>query len=653
VWGDSFFVAYWKDREMGVIGGVCKRGICVLAGLAVAVLGLAAPAAADNAETDTSRRMVAAGYTHSLVLKDDGTLWAWGDNYHGQLGDGTRTARKTPVKVMSDVATIAAGAYHSLAVKTDGSLWAWGYNGYGQLGDDTLTRRIAPKKILDGLVSVAAGAYHTLAVSTGGSLLSWGCNESGQLGDGTRVDKRKFEVVASSAKAVAAGGSHSLYIDTSGVLRAFGDNTYGQLGDGTWVSRLTPVAVSGGTGVVAVVAGENHSMAIKTDGQLYTWGSNSKGQLSLGASANRNVPMVVTVLGTQVRAIGAGGDSSMAVHYTNILLVWGDNYEGQLGMSVKGNSYNVAQDPFAGFKTMAIGVSHSLLVDWSGRVYAVGNNESGQLGDGTSTGQVYPVLIVHTGPLAVTSVKTPVTKLYLVAGKSKALPGVVQPRNASLKTVTWKSANTSVATVDASGMVKAGAKAAGKSTTITVTAADGKFKATCKVYVVKKSLSLKTLKVPSSSTTGVGVGQSLQIKPTWTPAKATGVVPTYESSDVGVAVIDVAGVVTGLSVGKATITVKAGSKTKKFTVTVGAVAPTKITLNKKTASVARGKKVTLNVKAWTPGDADPQTVVWKSSNKSIATVNASGVVTGKKKGKATITATTWNGKKVTCVVTVK
>ena len=483
-------------------------------------------------------------------------------------------------------------------------------------------------------------------------MAAWGCNESGQLGDGTRVDKRKPEVVvAGTAKAAAAGANHSLYIDTAGVLRAFGDNTYGQLGDRTWVTRLSPVEVYGGTGVAAVAAGDNHSMAIK-GGTLYTWGRNNKGQLSIGNTTNRYEPMTVTVLGNQVRSIGAGGDSSMAVIYTNWLEVWGDNYEGQLGLNVKGNYYTAPQDSFVGFKTMAIGESHSLLVDWSGRVYASGSNEYGQLGDGTSVSKVYPELIVHTGEFAVTSVKT-VAKLYLVAGKSKALPAAVQPYNAALKTVTWKSANTSVATVDASGMVKAGAKAAGKSTTITVTAADGKLKATCKVYVVKKSLSLKTLKVPSSSTTGVGVGKALQIKPTWTPAKATGVVPTYESSDVSVAVIDVAGVVTGLSVGKATITVKAGSKTKKFTVTVGAVAPTKITLNKKTASVARGKKVTLNVKAWTPGDADPQTVVWKSSNKSIATVNANGVVTGKKKGKATITATTWNGKKVTCVVTVK
>jgi len=239
-----------------------------------------------------------------------------------------------------------------------------------------------------------------------------------------------------------------------------------------------------------------------------------------------------------------------------------------------------------------------------------------------------------------------------VAGKSATLPGVVQPIDAPNKAVTWSSSNPGVAKVDAQGKVTATAKA-GKSATITVTSADGNFKASCKVYVVAKASSLQTLQSPPTNITGLGVNQTLQIKPTWKPAKATGVVPTYASSNPAVATIDKAGVITGMSAGKATITVKAGSKTKKFVVTVGTVAPTKITLNKKTASVARGKKVALQAAGWTPNSANPKTLIWKSSNKKIATVNANGVVTGKAKGKVTITATTWNGKTAKCTLTVK
>jgi len=246
-----------------------------------------------------------------------------------------------------------------------------------------------------------------------------------------------------------------------------------------------------------------------------------------------------------------------------------------------------------------------------------------------------------------------VAKLYLVAGKSATLRGVVYPDDAGLRGVTWKSANTSVVKVDASGKVTA-QEAAGKSTTVTVMSVDGKFTAKTTVYVVKKAVKLKSFKVPGSGTTGLVVGQTLQVKPTSVkPAKATGVVPTFASSDTGVAVIDAAGVVTAKAAGKATISVKAGGKTKKFVLTVGLVAPTKITLDVTKATLARGKKLTLEVTEWTPSDADPQTVVWKTSNKKIATVNSAGVVTAKKKGKATITAVTWNGKSVKCVVTVK
>jgi len=262
------------------------------------------------------------------------------------------------------------------------------------------------------------------------------------------------------------------------------------------------------------------------------------------------------------------------------------------------------------------------------------------------------VLVKQTGPGAVTGVKLAPSKLYLVAGKSARLEAAVYPYDALLQTLTFKSSNTAVAKVDGSGRVTA-KKAAGKSATITVRSLDGKFSATCKVYVVSKAAALKKIKVPSSSTTGVGVGQKIQIKPTYSPAKATGVVPQFMIDNWAVAEIDSAGVITGKAPGKATVTVWSGSRANTFVVTVGAVAPTAIAINKTKATVSRGKQIELWVTSWVPVASDPKTVIWKTSNKKIATVDGDGLVTAKKKGKVTITAVTWNGKKVKCVVTVK
>jgi len=174
---------------------------------------------------------------------------------------------------------------------------------------------------------------------------------------------------------------------------------------------------------------------------------------------------------------------------------------------------------------------------------------------------------------------------------------------------------------------------------------DGKFTAKCKVYVVSRAKAVKTLKVPGSGTTGLLVGQTMQVKPTWT-SKATGVVPTFSSDNPYVAVIDKAGVLTAVSPGKAVITVKAGAKKKKFVFTVGTVAPTGLTLDMSGLVVVmkRGNQMPVFVTSWAPTNADPKTVVWKTSNKKIATVSANGVVKAKKKGKVTISAVTWNGK---------
>ncbi len=126
---------------------------------------------------------------HSLARKTDGSLWAWGSNAYGQLGDGTRTDRLSPIQVLTGVTAMAGGGYQTLALKTDGILWAWGGNDYGQLGDGTTMDRVSPVQVLTGVAAVAGGGTHTLARKTDGSLWAWGDNRYGQLGDGTTADR--------------------------------------------------------------------------------------------------------------------------------------------------------------------------------------------------------------------------------------------------------------------------------------------------------------------------------------------------------------------------------------------------------------------------------------------------------------------------------
>jgi alpha-tubulin suppressor-like RCC1 family protein len=190
---------------------------------------------------------ISAGGMHSLALKIDGSLWAWGWNYYGQIGDGTTANHSSPVMVgtgFTAIATIAAGGAHSLALKSDGSLWAWGNNDSGQLGDGTTTGRLSPVKVDTGYAAIAAGSSHSLGIKTDTNLLAWGSGSLGQLGDGTTTASRPYPfLLGSGYSAVAAGNGHSLAIRTDGTLRAWGWNAFGQLGTGLYTDATSPQIV--------------------------------------------------------------------------------------------------------------------------------------------------------------------------------------------------------------------------------------------------------------------------------------------------------------------------------------------------------------------------------------------------------------------------
>lgn len=219
------------------------------------------------------------GYEHILAVKSDGSLWTWGRNTYGQLGDGTTTERNSPVKIMDDVEQVSAGSFQSFAVKADGSLWAWGDNEIGTLGDKTYVNRRNPVKIMDEVAKVAAGVSSTYAIKTDGTLWSWGRNSDGELGIGRFSGTKKYHPTPSKVMddvaEIAAGFHNVIAIKNDGSLWGCGENADGQLGDGTTVNRCSPVKIM--EDVAQVSAGRRHTLAIKTDSTLWTWGTGALG----------------------------------------------------------------------------------------------------------------------------------------------------------------------------------------------------------------------------------------------------------------------------------------------------------------------------------------------------------------------------------------
>jgi len=268
---------------------------------------------------------VSGGYGHSIAVDSNGTAWAWGYNFNGELGNGTRANSSVPIPVsnLTGVVAVAAGEFHSLAVDSSGTAWAWGYNDFGQLGNDTMIYSLVPVQVsnLTGVVAVAAGDRYSLALDSNGTAWAWGDNVFGQLGNGTTT-KTSVPVPVSNLTgvvAVAGGFRHSLALDSNGIAWAWGMNDYGQLGNGTTDSWV-PVQVSNLTGIVAIAAGRFHSLALDLNGNVWAWGWGSL--LGNDTTTNSSVPVPVSNL-TGVVAIAAGDYHSIAVDSKGNVWAWG------------------------------------------------------------------------------------------------------------------------------------------------------------------------------------------------------------------------------------------------------------------------------------------------------------------------------------------
>jgi alpha-tubulin suppressor-like RCC1 family protein len=354
---------------------------------------------------------VVAGQNQSFLLDSDGTVWAWGDNGSGQLGDGTTTPRLVPTRLnrLTGIRAIASGYYHTLAIRTDGTLLAWGNNSVGQLGDGTTTPRPSPTPVpgLSSIVAVAAGITHSLALTTDGRVYAWGSNSTGQLGDGsTTPSQSPVEITAlSNINAIGAGGSHSLAVTSDGAVWAWGMNNTGQLGDGTPTQRITPTLVTGVTNVTTVRASSTHTLALKIDGTVWAWGNNAAGQLGDGTPTTRLAPVQVQTL-TGVAQISAGDSYSVARTSGGAIWSWGTNGLGQLGEPTPSHRMSPSAIPVpVDVVSVAAASQHTLALTSDHVAVAFGGNGQGQLGDGTYATRKTPVEL--SDPALVWKVATP------------------------------------------------------------------------------------------------------------------------------------------------------------------------------------------------------------------------------------------------------
>jgi alpha-tubulin suppressor-like RCC1 family protein len=285
----------------------------------------------------TNWKQLSAGGMHCGAIKTDGTLWLWGGNFNGNLGDNTVTRRSSPVQtvaggtnwkqVSTGLGSNGFGYASTAAIKTDGTLWTWGYNASGGLGDNTITSKSSPVQTVAGGTnwkqvssSTGNGGSMITAIKTDGTLWTWGRNSSGQLGDNTIVDKSSpVQTVAGGTnwKQVSAAGTIVAAIKTDGTLWLWGDNSNGQLGDNTTTAKSSPVqTVAGGTNwkqvSVSLLTG-----AIKTDGTLWLWGYNTFGGLGDNTVVPKSSPVQTVAGGTNWKQVATTSSNAVAITYTS------------------------------------------------------------------------------------------------------------------------------------------------------------------------------------------------------------------------------------------------------------------------------------------------------------------------------------------------
>jgi alpha-tubulin suppressor-like RCC1 family protein len=342
---------------------------------------------------------ISAGAGQTIGQKADGTLWAWGKNDYGQFGIGNWNNSNVPVQTsvqLHEWIKVASAELHTLGLKSNGELWAWGYNYHGELGDGTNADSHVPVLISGSWMNISVGEYHSLGIKTDGTLWAWGDNTYGQLGNGTNVNANTPMQIGTDNNwvSITAGEGHSMALKDDGTIWSWGRNYYGEVGDNSTSNRSTPVQLSGTW--INIVAGSYHSLAIKQDGTLWAWGSNAyHGQLGNGTNTDYHYPVQSGTDNTWLD-LTAGYGNSLGLKANGTIWAWGFNAYGQLG----DNSYTDENSPQqVGVDNNWISVSggdaHCMGLKDNGNLWAWGYNGLGNLGDGSGTDRLAPVPILN------------------------------------------------------------------------------------------------------------------------------------------------------------------------------------------------------------------------------------------------------------------
>ena len=378
------------------------------------------------------------GARGTVILKSDGTVWTWGANLYGKLGTGvdpvTLVRTNVPVEVhgpgnisyLNSITAILGGEVHNVALKADGTVWAWGYNAFGQLGDGTTNDEYAPVQVglgcvppLGSVTKLGGRPYFTLAVKTDGTIWAWGMNRYGQMGNGTvnplsgpqvtvpvMVNNSSPGGAINNPRQVTCGYQFGAALMTNGTVWTWGSGSHGELGNGITGSSYTPALVSGLTNISAFSAGWFHILALRSDGTVWGWGNNSHGELGDGTVINRLAPVQVLNVSNIVSVSGGDGHSS-ALAADGKVWKWGLNDLGELGNGTTNALANplpapILTDKFGnGFSNIVMVAArdyHNIAVKADGSVWMWGANDQGQCGDGTTNDDWQPVPVVGLGP---------------------------------------------------------------------------------------------------------------------------------------------------------------------------------------------------------------------------------------------------------------
>lgn len=369
----------------------------------------------------------------TLALSSQNSLYAWGSNWAGMLGNGTTNDSIAPVNITSSgalagktITAVSAGESHGVALSSDGRVYAWGSNSSGQLGDGTTANRSSPvavnvSGVLAGktVTAIATGRNHTLALTSDGRVYAWGENMSGQLGNGSNANSSVPVAVTmtgvlsgKTVSSIAANYYYSGAVTSDGRVYTWGgddEGGMGSLGHATIKVSNVPVAVDvsgalSGKTVSSMAFGPYHGIVLTSDGRAYTWGANMSGELGRGNTTSSDVPVAVSTSGVlsgkTLSAVSAGYFSSVALATDGNIYSWGNNTAGALGNGSTTDStvpvtVTKTGTPATGktFSKVFAKRHYAVAIASDDTAYSWGDNGSGQLGDGTSTGRTTPVQI--------------------------------------------------------------------------------------------------------------------------------------------------------------------------------------------------------------------------------------------------------------------